>query len=125
MTHAYVERILVRLGSQYAEMSVHVWKAAGSRKTVFCIHGYFNNATEFEYLASYLWSHGYNVVCPDLPGRGLSGRLNHVSQYNLLNMLKSLGSVVERYATHQNFLLGSSYGGALALLAGSTGLRLK
>lgn len=124
MTNAYVERILVRLGGQFAEMSVRVWKAPSSQKTIFCIHGYFNNSTEFEFLASYLSSHGYNVVCPDLLGRGLSARLKHFSQYSLLNMLKSLGSVIERYATAHNFVLGSAYGGAIALLAASGGLNL-
>ena len=124
MTNAYVERVLVRLGGQFAEMSVRVWKATNSRKTVFCIHQYMSNSTEFEYLASYLVSHGYNVICPDLLGRGSSGNLQNASQYHLLNMLKSLGSIVERYANSENFILGSSYGAALALFAASSGLQL-
>lgn len=124
MSTAFVERILVRFGRQFAEMSIRVWKAPGSRKTLFCVHGFLNNSTEFEYLASYLASHGYNVVCPDLIGRGASGRFQDAKHYSLLNMLKSLGSVVERYGTAQNFMLGSSYGGALGLFAATSGLKL-
>jgi pimeloyl-ACP methyl ester carboxylesterase len=114
----------VRLGVQFAEMSVRVWKAPNSSKTVFCIHNYVFNSKEFDYLASYLSDHGYNVICPDLLGRGSSGNLKSASQYHLLNMLKSLGSIFERYASSENFMLGSSYGGALALLAASSGLTL-
>ena len=42
---------------------------------VICVHGLSRQGRDFDYLASDLARSGRRVVCPDLVGRGRSGRL--------------------------------------------------
>ena len=48
---------------------------------VVCVHGLTRNGRDFDPLAMALSNEGRRVVCPDMPGRGLSDLLPHASEY--------------------------------------------
>jgi pimeloyl-ACP methyl ester carboxylesterase len=52
----------------------HEWGPA-SGKPVVCVHGLTRNGRDFDVLAQALAAQGRRVICPDIPGRGISGWL--------------------------------------------------
>src|ERR1044071_5945888 len=48
-----------------------------------CVHGLSRQGRDFDYLAADLATSGRRVVCPDLVGRGRSGRLRNPDEYAL------------------------------------------
>lgn len=115
------EKLLARLGSRFVEMNVRLWLVDGARKTLFCLHGFINNSADFIPLAEALAADGYNVICPDLPGRGLSAGFHDPDSYGLRNMQQCVAYVVDRYATPANAVLGASWGGSLAMQLAALG----
>ena len=55
------------------------WGDPDSERVVICVHGLTRQGRDFDPLATVLAGQGYRVVCPDLVGRGRSGRLYQVS----------------------------------------------
>ena len=53
-------------------VAVHEYRQPHSRGTVFILHGYFDHAGLYSRLFAHLLNRGYNIVCYDLPGHGLS-----------------------------------------------------
>ncbi|MGH1574584.1 alpha/beta hydrolase [Methylobacterium sp. P31] len=49
------------------------WGDPDSPDVVVCVHGLSRQGRDFDALGYRLARMGYRVVCPDLPGRGLSG----------------------------------------------------
>ncbi len=52
----------------------HEW-GPPSGKPVVCVHGLTRNGRDFDVLAQALAAQGRRVICPDIPGRGISGWL--------------------------------------------------
>ncbi len=111
---ALTQEILIRLGDRYASMFVRIWQPAGPpRGSVFCLHGFTGNGSDFDYLAAFLCRNGYLVVCPDLLGRGRSAYLGGGYDINVYyNCLRALG----QFAGKENHFIGSSWGGTILLL---------
>ena len=111
---ALTQEILIRLGDRYASMFVRIWQPAGPpRGSVFCLHGFTGNGSDFDYLAAFLCRNGYLVVCPDLLGRGRSAYLGGGYDINVYyNCLRALG----QFARKENHFIGSSWGGTILLL---------
>ncbi|MEZ2333751.1 alpha/beta hydrolase [Mesorhizobium sp. RCC_202] len=111
---ALTQEILIRLGDRYASMFVRIWQPAGTpRGSVFCLHGFTGNGSDFDYLAAFLCRNGYLVVCPDLLGRGRSAYLGGGYDINVYySCLRALGE----FAGKENHFIGSSWGGTILLL---------
>lgn len=108
------EEILVPLGTLYASMQVRVWAPAESIGTVFCVHGFEGNGSDFEPLAQRLGQNGLTVVAPDMLGRGQSAYLTDPSLYEIKTYLKCLG-MLGHLRGAKNYFLGTSWGGVIAL----------
>ncbi len=67
-----IEELLLQFGNVFGTMVVRLWKPANTRGTVFCIHGFEGNGSDFDYLAKHLVQQDFTVVCPDMIGRGKS-----------------------------------------------------
>jgi pimeloyl-ACP methyl ester carboxylesterase len=111
---ALTQEILIRLGDRYASMFVRIWQPAGApRGSVFCLHGFTGNGSDFDYLAAFLCRNGYLVICPDLLGRGRSAYLGGGYDINVYySCLRALG----QFAGKENHFVGSSWGGTILLL---------
>ena len=59
------------------------WGPSSAARQVLCVHGLTRNGRDFDHLAIALATEGRRVVCPDLPGRGQSERLQDSSDYVL------------------------------------------
>jgi pimeloyl-ACP methyl ester carboxylesterase len=108
------EKLLVRFGDKLGTMLVRIWKAAASQGTVFCIHGFEGNGSDFDYLASFLAKRGFTMVCPDMIGRGASTYFGDPKMYNMQSYLSCIGAL-SRFAGDKNHFIGTSWGGAVLL----------
>jgi pimeloyl-ACP methyl ester carboxylesterase len=114
------EELLVQLGDTFATLFVRIWRANKSRGTVFCVHGFDGNGSDFDFLAARLREDGFNVVCPDMIGRGRSTYLGDASRYEFGVFVNCLAAV-SKFAGTRNHFIGTSWGGVvvMALLAGA------
>jgi len=98
------------------------WGKASAQPPVICVHGLVRNGRDFDYLAAYLAAAGRRVVCPDLVGRGQSGRLRDPNEYALPQYCADMNALVARLGTEQVDFIGTSLGGLIGMvLAGMPG----
>lgn len=88
-------------------------KAVGT--TTVCVHGLTRNGHDFDPLARIL-SDDRRVICPDLPGRGRSGRLPGANDYNLLQYNLDISMVFARLGDDSFDFIGTSLGGMIGIV---------
>jgi pimeloyl-ACP methyl ester carboxylesterase len=108
------EKLLVTFGDKLATMLVRVWQPDESRATVFCIHAFESNGSDFDYLAQLLVRNGFTVVAPDLIGRGKSTFFRDPAMYTIETYLRCL-QALSKYAGKANHFIGTSWGGAILM----------
>jgi pimeloyl-ACP methyl ester carboxylesterase len=108
-------------------MAYWEWGDAANPKVVVCVHGLTRQGRDFDTLARDLSSH-YRVICPDVVGRGRSGRLADPHAYGIPTYLSDMVTLVARLGVERLDWVGTSMGGligmALASLPGSPVARL-
>jgi pimeloyl-ACP methyl ester carboxylesterase len=109
-----LEELLLQFGEIYGTMVVRVWKPAATRGTVFCIHGFEGNGSDFDYLADHLARQNFTVVCPDMIGRGKSTFFGDAKNYSYDAYLVCIGAL-SKFAGEKNYFIGTSWGGAIAM----------
>jgi pimeloyl-ACP methyl ester carboxylesterase len=80
MGHRRADRIGKVNGSTM--LPTRIGAAQGTAATI-CVHGLSRQGRDFDYLAAALSKAGRRVICPDLVGRGRSGRLRNPEGYAL------------------------------------------
>lgn len=105
-------------------LALHEYRQENSRGTVYILHGYFDHAGLYSRLFAHLLEQGYNVVCYDLPGHGLSSgepaAIDSFGDYQLV--LQTVMSALQDSAPAPWYAIGQSTGGAVLidyLLGGS------
>jgi pimeloyl-ACP methyl ester carboxylesterase len=89
---------------------------------VLCVHGLSRQGRDFDYLAAELAASGRRVVCPDLVGRGRSGKLLNPDEYALPQYCADLNALIARLGVEQVDFVGTSLGGLIGMvLAGLPG----
>jgi pimeloyl-ACP methyl ester carboxylesterase len=109
-----IEELLLQFDQVYGTMVTRIWRPARSRGTVFCIHGFEGNGTDFDYLAAHLVQQDLTVVCPDMIGRGRSTFFGDRARYGYDAYVICLGAL-SKFAGDKNYLIGTSWGGAVAI----------
>jgi pimeloyl-ACP methyl ester carboxylesterase len=98
------------------------WGSPRSRPPVVCVHGLTRQGRDFDYLAARLAAGGRRVVCPDLAGRGKSGRLRNPDEYALPQYCADMNALIAHLGTDQVDFVGTSLGGLIGIvLAGFPG----
>jgi len=105
---------LLRSGHTFAKLFVRIWRAKTPRATVFCIHGFEGNGSDFDFLAARLQEQDFTVVCPDMIGRGRSAFFGDASKYDLGLYLNCLAAV-SKFAGRRNHFIGTSWGGTILI----------
>ncbi len=96
-----------------------------SAPPVVCVHGLSRNGRDFDPIAAEL-SSTYHVLCPDLPGRGLSEWSDDTSRYTNASMIELLIAWLDSQDLDTIRWIGTSMGAGLgmALAGGPLGDRI-
>jgi pimeloyl-ACP methyl ester carboxylesterase len=85
-----------------------------AQPTVICMGGVANSAMRFSLLARALKSK-FHVVSMDWAGRGDSGWLEEIDDYTNGQAIEQLGQLIRHLKKKRVHLVGSSYGGTIAI----------
>ena len=127
MTEPRLHQLQCISASGLHRMAYWEWGDARNPRVLVCVHGLSRQGRDFDTLARDLCS-DYRVVCPDVVGRGESGRLADPMAYGIPTYLADMVTLVARLDVPQVDWVGTSMGGligiALASLPGTPVRRL-
>ena len=92
------------------------WGDPASQRVVLCVHGLTRQGRDFDYLAAHLAAQGYRVICPDLPGRGRSDRLEDPADYALPQYGQDMSALLARLDIATVDYVGTSLGGLIGMV---------
>jgi len=84
----------------------------GEGKPFLILHGWGSNSDRWAVVAELISKQGFKVIVPDLPGFGKSDMLE--TPWNMNNYIKWLEEFVNQSNIGEFYLMGHSFGGALA-----------
>lgn len=84
-----------------------------SAPTMVLIHGFASFSLVWSKVLLPLADAGFRVIAPDLPGYGFSGKPRHLD-YTINSQAAMVVSLLKQLGIERTFLVGSSYGGAVA-----------
>lgn len=105
--------------TRFGELAYRRYCGPAAERTLVCIHGYDRSGRDFARLAAYLGG-AYDVVCPDLFGRGRSTWLVDKHQYHPETYAAAITELLARLNVHRFDCFGTSVGGHVALLLSQT-----
>ena len=100
----------------FREVAYVDWGPADAGVPVLCVHGLSRQGRDFDYLAAELAGMRRRVVCPDLVGRGRSGRLRSPNEYALPQYCADMNALVARLGAEETDLVGTSLGGLIGMV---------
>jgi pimeloyl-ACP methyl ester carboxylesterase len=92
------------------------WGPSVSDRPIVCVHGLTRNGRDFDPLASTIAGTGRRVVCPDLPGRGQSDRLQDGSDYALPQYCSDMTVLIAALGAAEIDWVGTSLGGLIGIV---------
>jgi pimeloyl-ACP methyl ester carboxylesterase len=98
-------------------MAYKEWGDPANPKVLVCVHGVTRVADDFDDLARALAS-DYRVVCPDVAGRGRSGRLRNPDLYRIPQYVSDMVTLLARVRTDDTqpvAWFGTSMGGLIGM----------
>ena len=95
-------------------ISYKEWGAPDNARVLVCVHGLTRVADDFDALAADLCQH-YRVICPDIVGRGHSGRLRNALHYQLPQYVSDMVSLLARAQADSVDWVGTSMGGLIGI----------
>lgn len=95
-------------------MSYYEWGERDNPRVLVCVHGLTRNGSDFDALAAALSGH-YRVICPDVVGRGRSGRLRDPAGYAVPQYVADMVTLVARLNVDSVHWLGTSMGGLIGM----------
>jgi len=90
------------------------WGNADNPRVLICVHGLTRVADDFDALAMAL-CHEYRVICPDVVGRGFSGRLRNPAHYQLPQYVSDMVTLLARVNAETVDWFGTSMGGLIGM----------
>ena len=88
-----------------------------SEEKIICVHGLTRNSSDFHELAQKL-SKNYQVICPDIAGRGNSDYIDEDS-YNYEQYMQDIFNLFAQESCKKVTWIGTSMGGILGMLIAS------
>jgi len=95
-------------------MAYWEWGDAANPRVLVCVHGLSRQGRDFDTLARAL-SNSYRVVCPDVVGRGRSGRLENPLGYQVPQYVADMVTLLARLNASTVDWVGTSMGGLIGL----------
>jgi len=94
------------------------WGDPAGRRVLVCVHGLSRCGRDFDSLARVMSSH-YRVVCPDVPGRGMSGWLKNPMEYQVETYVADMVTLLARLDADSVHWVGTSMGGMIGMALAS------
>jgi pimeloyl-ACP methyl ester carboxylesterase len=92
------------------------WGNSNAKEAVICAHGLSRNSRDFDFLAEALAARGFQVIAADMPGRGKSGNLQNIDNYNNLVYVQDVKALLDHLGLKKLHWIGTSMGGVMAML---------
>lgn len=99
-------------------MAYTEWGEPDNPRVVICVHGLTRNGRDFDMLAAALSPH-YRVICPDVVGRGKSGRLLDPNGYAIPQYVADMVTLIARLNVDSVHWVGTSMGGLIGMFLAS------
>ena len=103
-------------------MAYKEWGDEDNPNVLVCVHGVTRVGDDFDNLARALSAH-YRVVCPDVVGRGRSGRLRNPQLYRIPQYVSDMVTLVARATANSEHArvdwFGTSMGGLIGMALAS------
>lgn len=127
MTQVRIKTVQCLSPAGLHEMAYKEWGDPSNGRVLVCVHGLTRVGDDFDRLAAAL-AEDYRVLCPDVVGRGRSGRLLHAQHYHVPQYMSDMVTLLARADAATVHWVGTSMGGligmALASLPGTPVSRL-
>jgi pimeloyl-ACP methyl ester carboxylesterase len=95
-------------------MAYTEWGARDNPRVLICVHGLTRNGRDFDALAEAMSGH-YRVICPDVVGRGQSGRLRDPAGYAIPQYVADMVTLIARLNVDSVHWVGTSMGGLIGM----------
>ena len=106
----------------FHEIAYVDWGPVEAPVPLICVHGLTRQGRDFDYLAADLASAKRRVICPDLAGRGRSGKLRNPDEYAIPQYCADMNALMAHVGAREVDWLGTSLGGLVGIvLAGMPG----
>ena len=106
----------------FHEIAYVDWGPVKAPVPLICVHGLTRQGRDFDYLAADLASAKRRVICPDLAGRGRSGKLRNPDEYAIPQYCADMNALMAHVGAREVDWLGTSLGGLVGIvLAGMPG----
>jgi pimeloyl-ACP methyl ester carboxylesterase len=103
-------------------MAYKEWGDPANPRVLVCVHGVTRVSDDFDRLARALCDH-YRVVCPDVAGRGRSGRLRDANHYIVPQYVADMVTLIARTTANSEgsavHWFGTSMGGLIGMILAS------
>ncbi len=99
-------------------LSYKEWGAPDNPNVVICVHGVTRVSDDFDVLAQALQA-DYRVICPDIVGRGQSGRLRNPMDYQVPQYVSDMVTLLARANAEKVYWVGTSMGGLIGMALAS------
>jgi pimeloyl-ACP methyl ester carboxylesterase len=100
------------------QMAYTEWGDPGNPRLLVCVHGLSRCGRDFDALARAM-AGDYRVVCPDAPGRGLSGWLKNPMEYQVQTYVADMVTLLARMDADSVHWVGTSMGGLIGMTLAS------
>lgn len=99
-------------------MAYTEWGDPGNPNVLLCVHGLTRSGRDFDVLAE-AFARDYRVVCPDVVGRGRSGRLADARYYGIAQYAADMVTLIARLNVEKLDWFGTSMGGLIGMTIAS------
>jgi pimeloyl-ACP methyl ester carboxylesterase len=96
------------------QMAYTEWGDPENGRLLVCVHGLSRCGRDFDNLARAMAGE-YRVVCPDVPGRGLSGWLKNPMEYQVQTYVADMVTLLARMDADCVHWVGTSMGGLIGM----------
>lgn len=122
MTEARIKSVQCISPAGLHRMAYKEWGEPDNTKVLVCVHGVTRVGDDFDSLARALSDH-YRVICPDVVGRGRSGRLRNPQLYQIPQYVSDMVTLVARVTANSDGgevdWFGTSMGGLVGMALAS------
>ena len=114
MSEARIDSVQCLSPTGLHRMAYKEWGDPANRRVLVCVHGVTRISDDFDDLARALCD-TYRVVCPDIVGRGRSGRLLNPQNYQVPQYVADIVTLLARVNAEVVDWFGTSMGGLIGM----------